>query len=79
MFLTPHRTCLSFATLACLPTRPPFLRLCTKPGLSRLPSPVAQPHSELFPEQYHMPSKVICLSLLPDSLTSKFSQAIQTP
>src|ERR1700722_14313225 len=79
ILLTPHRTCLSFATLACFPTRPPFLRLCTKPGPSRLPSPVAQPHSERFPEQYHMPSRVICLSLLPNSLTSTLSQAIQTP
>lgn len=79
MFLTPHRTCLSFATLACLPTRPPFLRLRTKQSLVRWPSPFAQPHSELSSEQYHMASRAISLSLHNSSLTSTLSQAIQTP
>ena len=79
MPLTPLRARVSFATLACLPTRLLLLRLRTRPGHSRLPSPVTRPHSELFPEQYHMPSRVICLSLHPCSPTSKLSQKIQTP
>jgi hypothetical protein len=79
VFLTPHRTDLSFATLACLPTRPVLLRLRTRPRPSRLPSPLVQPHTDLFSEQNHMPSRAICLSLHPSSLTSKLSQAIQTP
>ena len=79
IFLTPHRTCLSSATIACPPTRPLFLRLRTRPGPSRLPSPLAQPHPELFSGQYHMPSRVICLSLRPSSRTSKLSQPIQAP
>jgi hypothetical protein len=79
MFLTRHRTCLSFATLACLPTRPPFLRLRTKQSLVRWRFPFTQPHSELFSEQYHTASRAISLSLHHSSLTSTLSQAIQTP
>ena len=77
--LTPHRICLSLPKLACLPTRPLFLRLRIRRSLPRLPSALAQPHRELPSEQYHMPSTVICLSFHPGSLTPKLSQAIQIP
>jgi hypothetical protein len=79
VFLTPHSTCLSCATLACLPTRPPFLRLRTRRSLPGMRFSLARPRSELFSEQYCTTSRVISLSFHPSSPASRLSQAIQTP
>jgi hypothetical protein len=79
MLLTPLRNRLSFATLACLATRPPLLRLRTTHSLVQRQIPSAQPHSELFPEQCHTPSTANKLLRYQQSLTLAASQAIQTP
>jgi hypothetical protein len=79
MSLTRLRACLSFATPACLPTRPPLLRLRTRRSLLRWRYSLAQPRSELFSEQHDTASRASSLSLHHGSLTSRLSQAIQTP
>jgi hypothetical protein len=79
MLLTPLRNCLSFAMLACLPTRPPLLRLRTIQSLVRWRFSCAQPHSELFSERSHTSSRANNLSPCHSSLTSETPQAIQTP
>jgi hypothetical protein len=79
MLLTPLRTCPSFAMLACLPTRPPLLRLRTIQSLVQRRFSCTQPHAELFSEQYRAPPEANYLSRNHSSLTSETSQAIQTP
>ena len=79
MLLTPHRTCLSTATLACFPTRPLLVRLQTKQSLPAARFPFARPHSNPSSEQSHMPSRASAAHRHPSSLTSTLPQAIQTP
>jgi hypothetical protein len=79
MFLTPHRICLSIATPACFPTRPPFVRLRTEKSLSAVRYSIARPHSKLVSTQSRWPSRVVSLSFHLRSRTSKLSQVIQTP
>ncbi len=53
MSLTRLRACLSFATPACLPTRPPLLRLRTRRSFLRWRYSLAQSRAELFSELHH--------------------------
>ena len=79
MPLTPLRARVSFATLACLPTRPRLLPLRTRRNLLRWSCSFAQSRYELFSEQYHGSSRASNLMLHHSSLTSAISHAIQTP
>jgi hypothetical protein len=79
MSLTPLRACLSFATPACPPTRPPVLRLETKQNPIRWRFSFAQPYTELFWGHCHTACSTIGRSLHRSSLTSALSEAIQTP
>jgi hypothetical protein len=77
--LTPHRTWLSTATLACFPARPLLVRLQTKQSLPAARFPFVRLHSSPSSAQSRMPSKRVTRYRYPSSLTSALSQAIQTP
>jgi hypothetical protein len=79
MPLTPHRTWLSTAMLACFPPRPLLVRLQAKQSLPAACFPSLRLHSRPPSAQSRMPSKAISRYRYPNSLTSPVSQAIQNP
>ena len=78
--LTPHRIWLSTATLACFPARPLLMRLHTRtePPAPRFPSARLRLKPPLRHSLACLPKQSAAIGY-PSSLTSAFSQAIQTP
>jgi hypothetical protein len=77
--LTPHKTWLSTATLACFQARPLLVRLQTEQSLPAARFPIVRLPSNPSSAESRMPSKAASRHRHPSSLTSVLSQAIQTP
>jgi hypothetical protein len=77
--LTPHRTWLSSATLACLPTRPLLLRLQAEQSLPAGRFPFVRLSSNPSSAESRMPSKALRHYRRPNSLISAVPQSIQNP
>jgi hypothetical protein len=77
--LTPHRTWLSTAMIACSPARPLPVRLQTKQSFSAPRFQFIPLHSSPFSALLRMPSRQLGLSCLLTSPASALRQAIQNP
>ena len=77
--MTPHRSWLSTATLACLPARPLLVRLQTEQSPPAAHFPFVQLNPNSSSAASRTPSKAVGRYRHPSSLTSSLPQAIQTP